>query len=308
MSNKKDMVVLKSFSTEYEANDWIRSQGLVDYKDEVYVVKTESLKSVGISGAIKSGRYHVVAVKGLFDKIKQWFSGKRDDSGRPSSWDMNKTPSPGVYAPASKPVPPAPAPAPAPAPSSAADPKPSITDPDSANVGWDVDWHAVADKVPGAKPRPPQSKISDAFFVPSEPPKKEAPTAPPRVENFDPRQGYLPDLSSRSAKAISLKTLKSTAKGLSNKFNQLYQEQVLKSIVEKSVMSVLKDVDSNPIGDTPEDGTVEGIHVWHNGNLHLLGTDGDSFVDKDGFARSASEVRNKADHLWARHRAIYGED
>jgi hypothetical protein len=61
--NDKKLTILKSFATEDEARSWVYYNGLNELGDVVSIVQTPSLKSMGYSGGIKGGNYHVV-IKG----------------------------------------------------------------------------------------------------------------------------------------------------------------------------------------------------------------------------------------------------
>jgi len=59
--------VLKSFGTEYEAHQWVSSKGVEGARVEA----TSSLKSLGHSGSIPGGRFHVVVVNGAPVEVRK---------------------------------------------------------------------------------------------------------------------------------------------------------------------------------------------------------------------------------------------
>jgi len=157
MGDKK-ILILKSFATESDAYSWVNTHDFGEFTGKLFLVKTNSLKSIGFNGGIKSGNYHVI-LKNMPAALPSVEPTRVAGEDRRTLWEINP-PKP----PKTPDAPPTPTPSAPPTPTPSAPPTPTPSAPPTPT--------------PSAPPTPTPSAPAAPVPAPAAPDTAPAPAAP----------------------------------------------------------------------------------------------------------------------------------
>jgi pyruvate/2-oxoglutarate dehydrogenase complex dihydrolipoamide acyltransferase (E2) component len=69
MKNLDKLYIVKSFRTESEAQQWVSWQGLDKLTEDVFIIRTDALKSAGVFESSQGGKYHVTMKARLVERF-----------------------------------------------------------------------------------------------------------------------------------------------------------------------------------------------------------------------------------------------